>query len=289
MSRLGDAFERGRREGRAVLVAYLMAGDPDITTTERLALACVRGGANILELGIPFSDPIADGPEIQAAGHRALKAGTRPRDVLDLSARLARQTAVPLVLMTYLNPVLAIGLDAFTMRAAGAGVDGLIVPDLSLEDSGEVRGTTDTHGIDLVQLVAPSSSPGRARALAAASRGFLYVVARYGTTGTRSRLPEDLPGRLIELRSMSRLPLAVGFGVSSVDHVRALAAAGADGVVVGSAIVQRVADGARPDDVEGFVHGLAVGLREARSEPLRGHGDLPSAPEPPETTSAGPK
>lgn len=238
------------------LIAYLMAGDPDLSTSERLALACVRGGANILELGIPFSDPIADGPTIQAAGQRALKAGTRPGDVLDLAARLRRATEVPLVLMTYLNPVLSMGLEPFADRAAAAGVDGLIVPDLSMEESEDVRRAMDRRAIDLIQLVAPSSPPERVRSIAAYSRGFVYVVARYGTTGTRSDLPEDLPSRLALVRSVSAIPSAVGFGVSTGDHVRALGSAGAEGVIVGSAIVERAAEAPSPAEIERFVAGL---------------------------------
>ncbi len=261
MSRIRDAFARAKKEERAALVAYLMAGDPTLDASERLALACVRGGANLLELGLPFSDPIADGPEIQAAGQRALRAGTRPGGVLDLAARLRRESDVPLLVMTYLNPVLAMGLEAFTDRASAAGVDGLIVPDLSLEESREVREILDVAHIDLVQLVAPSTSDGRARAIGEASRGFVYVVARYGTTGARSDLPEDLRERLVALRRASTLPLAVGFGISSPDHVRTLASLGADGVVVGSAIVRKAAEDPEPRAVEAFVRHLASGVR----------------------------
>ncbi len=260
MSRIKDAFARAKNEERAALVTYLMAGDPALEASEKLALACIRGGANLLELGLPFSDPIADGPEIQAAGQRALRAGTRPRDVLDLAARLRRESDVPLLVMTYLNPVLAIGLKPFADRAAAAGVDGVIVPDLSLEESPEVREVFDAAAIDLVQLVAPSTAEGRARAIGAASRGFVYVVARYGTTGVRSDLPEDLRDRIASLHRTSALPLAVGFGVSTPEHVRTLAAAGADGVVVGSAIVRKAAEAADPRAVEAFVAALANGV-----------------------------
>ncbi len=238
-----------------------MAGDPDLAACERAALACIRGGASVLELGIPFSDPIADGPEIQAAGQRALKAGTRPRDVLELASRIRREAEVPLVLMTYLNPILALGLGSFAERAAAAGVDGVIVPDLSLEESEELRDVLDSAHVDLIQLVAPSTSDERARAIGAASRGFLYVVARYGTTGTRSGLPPELGPRLTALRRETSLPLAVGFGVSTADHVRGLVALGADGVVVGSAIVSRIAESPQAEAVEAFVGGLAAGTR----------------------------
>lgn len=242
-----------------------MGGDPNLATSEKLALACIRGGADLLELGIPFSDPIADGPEIQAAGQRALKAGTRPRDVVDLAARVRRQTELPLLLMTYLNPVLALGLDAFAEHAAAAGVDGVIVPDLSLEESAEVTEALDPVGIDLVQLVAPSTEEARARSIGEASRGFVYVVARYGTTGVHSDLPKDLSDRLARLHRAASLPLAVGFGVSTQDHVRALAAYGADGIVVGSAVVRKAAENPDPAVVEAFVRDLAAGVRAPAS------------------------
>ncbi len=250
-----------------------MAGDPDLPTSESLAIACVRGGADVIELGIPFSDPIADGPEIQRAGQRALRAGTRPRDVLAMVRRLRDRTSVPLVVMTYTNPVLAMGLEAFARAAQEAGLDGLIVPDMSLEESADVRAAFDDRGMDHVQLVAPSTPPERARAIGAASRGFLYVVARYGTTGTRQDLPPELPSRLTRLRSVTDLPLAVGFGVSSADHVRALRRAGADGVVVGSAVVRHVEESADPGRVEAFVADLARGLAvsEVTSPVLRGN------------------
>lgn len=261
MSRIKDAFVRAKREGRAALVAYLMAGDPDLASSEKLALACIRGGANVLELGLPFSDPIADGPEIQAAGQRALKAGTRPRDVLELAARLRRESDVPLLVMTYLNPVLTIGLTSFADRAASSGVDGVIVPDLSFEESPEVTEAFDAARVDLVQLVAPSTADARAKAIGTASRGFVYVVARYGTTGVRSGLPEDLRDRLVRLHRATSLPLAVGFGVSTPEHVRTLAAAGADGVVVGSAIVHEIGERPNPVAVEKFVQSLSRGVR----------------------------
>lgn len=238
----------------------MTAGDPNLAATEELALACVRGGADILELGVPFSDPIADGPEIQMAGQRALLAGTRPRDVLDLAARLRARTEVPLVLMSYLNPILALGPHEFVARARAAGLDGLIIPDMPLEESDEIRTLLDAQGIDLVQLVSPATTLARAATIGQASRGFLYVVSRYGTTGTRLDLPEGLAVRLGELRRITALPLAVGFGISTKEHVEILASAGADGIVVGSAVVRLIAERADAETIEGFVADLASGL-----------------------------
>src|SRR5437899_9089973 len=219
-----------------------MAGDPDLGMTESLATACEAGGADILELGIPFSDPIADGPEIQDAGQRALHAGTRPRDVVELAARIRQKTEIPLVLMTYMNPVLAMGLPTFAEQAASAGVDGAIAQDLSLEGSSGIRDALEALGVDMIHLVAPSRPPAGAGAIADPSRGSLYVVARYGTTGVRSNVPEDLRDRIIALHRVSSLPLGVGFGVTTGHHVRAAAAPGADGVVVDRSTVARAAE-----------------------------------------------
>ncbi len=261
MTRIQLAFRKARDDGRAALLAYLMAGDPTLSMSETLALACARAGADLLELGVPFSDPIADGVEIQAAGVRSLRAGTRPRDVLTLAGRLRRKTEVPIVLMTYMNPVLAMGLDDFASKSSEAGVDGVIVPDLSLEESDEVRSVFDAHGVDHIQLVAPSTPEDRARAVGDASRGFLYVVARYGTTGTHADLSPQLEERLRVLRRCTSLPLAVGFGVSTRDQVRTVARMGADGVVIGSAIVQKIGEDPNPEAVESFVRGLAAGVK----------------------------
>jgi tryptophan synthase alpha chain len=236
-----------------------MAGDPDLRTTETLALACEAGGADVLELGIPFSDPIADGPEIQNAGQRALQSGTRPGDVLGLATRIRERTTMPLVLMTYVNPVLSIGIPRFATRAVAAGVDGVIIPDVSLETSAEIREVFDGEGLDHIQLVAPSTPLPRAADIGRGSRGFLYVVARYGTTGVRSNLPEDLAGRIRSLHGVTELPLGVGFGVSTREQVRDLAAAGADGVVVGSAIVRRASENPDPARLQTFIEDLAAG------------------------------
>jgi tryptophan synthase alpha chain len=260
VSRLAAAFAASRKEHRASLIVYLMAGDPDPRTTEALALACEAGGADILELGIPFSDPIADGPEIRQAAGRALRSGTRPRDVLDLAARLREQTPMPVVLTTYANPVLAMGISRFAADSAASGVDGVILPDVSLEASAGFREAFDREGVDHIQLVAPSIPLGRAAEIGRASRGFLYVVAWQGTTGVRSNLPEDLASRIRSLRGVTHLPLCVGFGVSTREQVHVVAAAGADGVVVGSALVGLAAKDGHPARVEKFVGQLATGL-----------------------------
>ena len=260
MSRLPDAFAAARREGRAALVTYLMAGDPDLRRTEDFARACEQGGADVIELGVPFSDPIADGPEIQRAGQRSLHAGTRLRDVLGLAASVRRRSEIPLVLMSYANPLYAMGLETFAEQARDAGVDGLIVPDLSWEDSEEISGALDPCGLDGIQLVAPSTPVERAAAIAESSRGFLYVVSRFGTTGAQADLSDGLPARISDLHRVTDLPLAVGFGVATAARVRALSGAGADGIVVGSAIVRRIGEGATPETIARFVAELTASL-----------------------------
>lgn len=260
MSRLPGAFAAARQEGRAALVAYLMAGDPDLRHTEAFARACEQGGADVIELGIPFSDPIADGPEIQRAGQRSLRSGTRSRDVIGLAASLRRHSEIPLVLMSYANPIYAMGLETFAEQVRDAGVDGVIVPDLSWEDSDEISEALEGCGLDGIQLVAPSTSVERAAAIAESSQGFLYVVSRFGTTGARPDLSDDLPARISDLHHVTDLPLAVGFGVTTAAHVRALAGAGADGIVVGSAIVRRVGEGAEPEAIARFVAELTASL-----------------------------
>jgi tryptophan synthase alpha chain len=237
-----------------------MAGDPDLRRTEAFARACEQGGADVIELGIPFSDPIADGPEIQRAGQRSLRSGTRTRDVLGLVTSLRRRSEIPLILMSYANPIYAMGLEPFVEQAQEAGVDGVIVPDLSWEDSDEVSGALDRRGLDGIQLVAPSTPVERAAAIAESSRGFLYVVSRFGTTGARPDLSNDLAARISDLHRVTDLPLVVGFGVTTAAHVRALAGAGADGVVVGSAIVRRIGEDAKPEAIARFVAELTSSL-----------------------------
>jgi tryptophan synthase alpha chain len=261
VSRIQLAFRRTREEGRSALLTYIMAGDPTVATSETLALACQRGGADLLELGIPYADATADGPEIRAAGIRSLRAGTRPRDVFDLATRLRRKTEIPILLMTYVKPILSIGPDAFASECSEAGVDGVIVPDLPFEETDEVRTRLDACGVEHVQLIAPSIPEARARAIGRASRGFVYVVSRSGTTGERADIPSDLAERLRVLRGCTSLPLAVGFGISTREQVRAVARMGADGVVVGSAIVGTINDDPRPEAIEAFVRDLAIGVR----------------------------
>ena len=236
--RIAAAFAEARVQRRKALIAYVCAGDPSLQATERLVPEMAAAGADIIELGVPFSDPIADGPVIQAASQRALAQGTTLAAILELVARLrGRGLQAPLVLMGYLNPFLAMGLDAFAKRASDAQVDGLIVPDAPLEEAGSLSQLLAQRGIDLVLMAAPTTGPERLERLGAMTRGFLYFVSVTGVTGARAFLPPDLPAQLSRARAASRAPVAVGFGVSTPEQARSLGAH-ADAVVVGSALVR---------------------------------------------------
>ena len=269
MNRIETTFARCKEDGRAALVTYVMGGDPDLAASARMALACVEGGADLLEIGVPFSDPIADGPTIQLAAERALKHGTSPRDCLEVVRAVRRKSQVPVALMGYLNPMLAQGMAGFLADAAAAGVDALIIPDLLPEEAGEIGAQAREHGIALVFLLAPTSTPWRVAAAARAATGFLYFVSVTGVTGARASqdLAADLAEKVAAVRRASPVPVVIGFGVSKPEQARALGAL-ADGVVVGSAIVSRIAEAgtaaARAARVRSFVASLAKGLRAKR-------------------------
>lgn len=266
MSRIPRAFARARADGRAAVLPYLCAGDPSLAATAR-HLRALDGVADLVEVGVPFSDPVADGPVIQGAADRARRRGATLAKTLVMIARLRHGgLRMPVALMTYYNPVHRMGLEAFSARAAAAGVDGVIVPDLPVEESAPLRAACRRRGVDLVLLAAPTSTPARLRRLTAASSGFVYHVAVEGVTGERRRVARSLAADLRRLRRATRLPIAVGFGVASPAHARAVAAAGADGVVVGSAVVRRVAAGASPRALAAFVSSL----RRAARRPRRG-------------------
>ncbi|PYM44302.1 MAG: tryptophan synthase subunit alpha [Candidatus Rokuibacteriota bacterium] len=274
-SRLAATFADLRARGERALVAYLTAGDPSLGATERLVREAAARGADIVELGVPFSDPIADGPVIQRAAMRALERGISVARVLETVATLRAETAVPLVLLTYYNPVLAFGLKAFARTAADAGVDGVIVADLPPEEAGPFAAEAEAAGLDLVHLVAPTSTPSRVRLIARRSRGFIYVVSLTGVTGERRELPRDLEAQITALRRVTTKPVCVGFGIGHPDQVAAVGRL-ADGVIVGSAIVRLIEERAGSPslvkDVGDFIAALKEPLREA------GLGDLPQTP-----------
>ena len=249
-SPIAAAFACARDERRTALIPYVMAGYPDLATSESLAIALSEAGADILELGVPFSDPLADGATIQHAAQRALDNGTTPMDVLDLAARLRRARRHPIVLMGYYNPIVSYGVDRFCARAAESHVSGLIVPDLPPEEAEPLHSAAASHGIELIFLVTPTSTDGRiAQAVAMAERtggGFLYCVSLSGVTGARAALPEHLPAFVARVRAHTTLPLAVGFGVSRPEHIAEIGAY-ADGAVVASAMLNAV-DAAPPEE-----------------------------------------
>jgi tryptophan synthase alpha chain len=265
LSEIAAAFERCSLERRAAFIPYLTAGDPDFETSGLLLKALAVGGADIIELGVPFSDPIADGPVNQRAATRAIEAGATLSGILDLVARHRNELHVPIVLFTYYNPILAAGVERFAERAKASGVDGVLCVDLPPEEaSGELVPALRAHDIDSIFLLAPTSDKRRVKQAAAISTGFVYYVSRTGVTGAREALPVPLIKEVRRLRRRLAQPLAVGFGISTPAQVKALARV-ADGVVVGSALVRIVeenqGDPALPDMVEAEVRRLAGALR----------------------------
>ncbi len=239
MTRIGCLFDRLRKQGRKGLIAYLTAGDPSPERTPALVEALERGGADLIELGVPFSDPIADGPVIQRAGERALKAGTTLGGVLQMAAEIRGRSEVPLLLFTYLNPVMRYGLERLARDAASAGIDGCLLTDASVEEAGAYAAAMHAEGLDTVFLAAPTSTERRLKLVAEYSTGFVYLVSRAGVTGERDSLSAAV-GPLIEaVRRVTALPLAVGFGISKPEHVAELGRQ-VEAVVVGSALVRLI-------------------------------------------------
>ena len=240
MTRIEQVFKRLKARGEKALIPFITAGDPDLATTKALALTIAKRGADLLELGIPFSDPLADGPTIQAASNRAVQGGVHLADVLKLAGELRREMDLPLILMGYYNPILQYGLERTASEAAAQGVDGFIIPDLPPEEAGPWRAAAAQAGVAAIFLAAPTSGAARIKHLGKITRGFLYYVSVTGITGARTALPPDLAAALTEVRALVKCPLAVGFGISTPEQVKNLAPY-VDGVVVGSAIVARVA------------------------------------------------
>jgi tryptophan synthase alpha chain len=240
MSRLAETFARLRSARSPGLVTYVTAGDPDLSRSREVLLALARAGADVLEVGVPFSDPIADGPVIQRASERALAAGSHLEASLDLVKSVRAQIAAPLVLFTYVNPVLRLGSDDFVRRAADAGIDGVLLLDLPIEEAEPMRQALDARGIDLIFLVSPTTTDDRLREAARLGRGFLYVISRLGVTGPRDAVAVTAKPLVDRIRAVTPMPIALGFGVSRPEHVKDITAF-ADAAVVGSAIVQEIA------------------------------------------------
>lgn len=261
-NRLVHTLAALRAEHRCALIPYIMAGDPDVPATERLVETLVEAGASAVELGVPFSDPIADGPVNQRAGVRAMAQGMGIRPALDLVARLRTRTQVPFLIMTYYNLILRYGPARFARDAVSAGLDGLIAADLPPEAAEELTGEARRAGLATVFMAAPTSTPERIRAVAAASTGFVYCVSRTGVTGVRDALPEGLPELVRRIRAETQTPICVGFGISRPAQAREVARV-ADGVIVGSALVQMIEEAPRDAArVGAFVHDLAAAIAE---------------------------
>jgi tryptophan synthase alpha chain len=241
---------------RKALIAYLTAGDPSPAKTPDLVAALERGGADLIELGVPFSDPIADGPVIQRGAERALKAGTNLAAVLQIARTIRKSSQIPLLLFTYLNPVMRYGVEKLARDAKDAGIDGCLFTDLSVEEAQPYVAAMRAAGLDTVFLAAPTSTPERLKLVAKYSTGFIYLVSRTGVTGERDSLSESVEPLVASMRAITKLPLAVGFGISTPEQAREVARV-ADGVVVGSAFVRLIGEGG---DLEAFTRTLRQGI-----------------------------
>jgi tryptophan synthase alpha chain len=262
VSRLDDTFAANRKAKRATFVAYVTAGDPHLRRTPEIATALRRAGADVLELGVPFSDPIADGPTNQRAAERALAAGTTLAGVLETVAEIRAAEDLPIVLFTYSNPVVRYGVERFADDARSAGVDGVLFTDVPAEELGRFGPALGARDLDTVLLVTPTSTKDRVKAAAKLGGGFLYLVSRTGVTGAQDRLDPELEDHVRTARKLSKLPVAVGFGISTPDQVAAVAGI-ADGVVVGSAIVEQIARAGDSDKLADVVQRFATPLAEA--------------------------
>lgn len=263
MSRLTERFTQLRADGRSGLVTYTTAGDPDLVRSGDVLLALDRAGADVLEVGVPFSDPLADGPVIQRATERALAGGTTLRGVLDMVEQLRPKLAAPVVLFSYANPLVRMGVDRFAQRAARAGVDGVLALDLPIEEAGEFRTTLKRHGLDTIFLLSPTTTEARIRRASELGSGFLYAISRLGVTGARDRVAAGAEAMVRRIRAHTTLPIALGFGISRPEQVAEVATY-ADAAVVGSGLVSVIAEhGKSPElvgKVEEYVRWLKGGI-----------------------------
>jgi tryptophan synthase alpha chain len=255
MSQIASVFKPGYK----ALIAYITVGYPDIEATPKIAAALADNGCDIIELGIPFSDPLADGATIQKSSYTALQQGTTPRVCLEVAGQLRQKTSIPIVFMTYYNPVLNFGLEAFCRSCTKAGINGLIVPDLPIEEGAELEAITQKHDLDLIYLLAPTSAEERVTAVSARSRGFIYLVSLTGVTGARDTLPSGLESFVSRVRHKAKQPLCVGFGVATPEQARRVAAI-ADGVIVGSRLIQLIGEDSTLSTLKTFVSSLRQAL-----------------------------
>jgi tryptophan synthase alpha chain len=266
-SKLDRTFAQLRQKGEKALIAYVMAGDPSLPVTEQLVVELEQAGADIIELGVPFSDPIADGPVIQQAAERSLRAGTSLRAILSMVSGLRARTQIPLVLMAYYNNIHAFGPERFCHEAARAGVDGLILPDMPPDEAGPLKGPAAAAGLPLIFLLAPTSTAERRTFVARQSQGFVYYVSLTGITGAKLANLDDVSKNVEKIRKVTDVPVAVGFGVATPEDAAKVAAI-ADGVIVGSAIVKQIAAHQQKPDmvkqVAAFVRSLKTAMRAAQ-------------------------
>jgi tryptophan synthase alpha chain len=261
-TRISNRFAKLRDAGELGIVAYITAGDPSLDDTHKFVLALADAGADVVELGVPFSDPLADGPTIQRASERALRSSTTLAGVLELVRRIRQTSQVPLVLFSYFNPILQMGLEKFAAAASEAGADGVLATDLPPEESGDYRRMLHAHRLDTIFLAAPTSDDERLKVIDAASSGFLYLISRTGVTGAKDSLPDDLPALLRRARRFTQLPIAVGFGISLPGHVSVLGGL-ADAAVVGSALVSEIENASSPDIAASALSAHVQKLKEA--------------------------
>jgi tryptophan synthase alpha chain len=262
MGRIEENFKALKKEGRKAFVAYLTAGDPDLETTANLVAALETAGVDILEIGVPFSDPTADGSVIQAASQRALKKGTTLAKILAMIAALRRTSGIPIVLFGYYNPILSYSPEKFAVDAAASGVDGILVVDLPPEEAEELRQYTDPAGLAFITLIAPTTDPERARKILRRAKGFVYFISVTGVTGTATPRTEDVRYDVEQIKTVTSLPVAVGFGISTPLQAAAIAPL-ADGIVVGSVLVRLVGEKAGSGDLIPAVSSFATKIRRA--------------------------
>jgi len=267
MSRIEQRFRALRAKKEKALICFLTAGDPNLETTREIILGMEAAGVDIVEIGVPFSDPTADGPIIQAASQRALKNGATLAGILDMIEALRKGSEIPIVLFGYYNPILSYGPERFAARAKQAGVDGILVVDLPPEEASELRQYTDPAGIDFISLIAPTTSTERVRQIAAHATGFLYYISITGVTGTARPQVQEVKKDVERIRKVTALPLAVGFGISTPQQATEIAPY-ADGIVVGSAIVKLIAENSRRADLVSVVSQYAREMKKAISASL---------------------
>lgn len=256
MSKISDAFKNGK-----AFIGFVTAGDPDLETSEKIMIKMAQAGCDLIEIGIPFSDPIAEGPVIQEANIRSLSQGTTTDKIFELTQRVSKQVNIPLVYMTYLNVLFKYGYDRFLERAKSSGISGVIIPDLPFEEKEELQSVADTYGIDVISLIAPTSE-NRIKMIAAQARGFIYEVSSLGVTGVRSEIKTDLAAITKAVREATDIPAAIGFGINTPEQAKKYAAV-ADGVIVGSAIVRIVAEHGKnaPEKVYDYVKAMKDAIR----------------------------